>query len=157
TGLAHVGDRPRRPRALSRRRRRNRVAAAQPHGGAGAARRCARGRAVRPDHGERPGDDAAVPRAGATGLPPAGPRDGRDGAPDAGVGGPDGSYPARPAAAGRQLTEGPAMLFSTLVLRNLWNRKVRSFLTAGGLAVAVCAVVTLIGVADVFEQAVTQL
>jgi putative ABC transport system permease protein len=49
------------------------------------------------------------------------------------------------------------MWFSTLVLRNLWNRKVRSFLTAGGMSIAVCAVITLIGVADVFEQAVTNL
>lgn len=49
------------------------------------------------------------------------------------------------------------MWFSTLVLRNIWNRKVRSFLTAGGLSVAVCAVVTLIGVADVFERSVTRL
>jgi putative ABC transport system permease protein len=49
------------------------------------------------------------------------------------------------------------MWFSSLVLRNLWNRKVRSFLTAGGMSIAVCAVITLIGVADVFEQAVTNL
>lgn len=49
------------------------------------------------------------------------------------------------------------MWFSTLILRNLWNRKVRSLLTAAGMSVAVCAVITLIGVADVFEQSVTRL
>jgi putative ABC transport system permease protein len=49
------------------------------------------------------------------------------------------------------------MWFITLVLRNLWYRKVRTLLTVLGLAVAVCAVVTMIGVADVFQQAVSQL
>ena len=41
--------------------------------------------------------------------------------------------------------------------RNLWHRKVRTGLTCLGMAVAVCAVVTMIGVADVFEQAVGKL
>jgi putative ABC transport system permease protein len=49
------------------------------------------------------------------------------------------------------------MWFVTLVLRNLWHRKIRTGLTCLGMAVAVCAVVTMIGVADVFEQAVSKL
>jgi putative ABC transport system permease protein len=49
------------------------------------------------------------------------------------------------------------MWFATLIFRNLWHRKVRSALTGLGMAVAVCAVVTMIGVADVFEQAVSKL
>jgi putative ABC transport system permease protein len=49
------------------------------------------------------------------------------------------------------------MWFLTIVLRNLWNRKVRTGLTCLGMGVAVCAVVTMIGVADVFEQAVAKL
>jgi putative ABC transport system permease protein len=49
------------------------------------------------------------------------------------------------------------MWFITLVVRNLWHRKVRTLLTCLGMGVAVCAVVTMIGVADVFEQAVARL
>ncbi len=49
------------------------------------------------------------------------------------------------------------MWFVTIVARNLWNRKIRTGLTCLGMGVAVCAVVTMIGVADVFEQAVTKL
>lgn len=49
------------------------------------------------------------------------------------------------------------MRFLTLIRRNLFQRKVRSALTCLGMGVAVCAIVTMLGVADVFEQAVTQL
>jgi len=49
------------------------------------------------------------------------------------------------------------MWFVTMILRNLWNRKIRTGLTCLGMGVAVCAVVTMIGVADVFEQAVAKL
>src|SRR5262249_41954439 len=49
------------------------------------------------------------------------------------------------------------MWFVTLVLRNLWHRKVRTALTCLGMGVAVCAVVTMFGVADVFEQAVVKM
>ena len=49
------------------------------------------------------------------------------------------------------------MWFVTMIIRNLWNRKIRTGLTCLGMAVAVCAVVTMIGVADVFEQAVAKL
>jgi putative ABC transport system permease protein len=49
------------------------------------------------------------------------------------------------------------MWFLTIVLRNLWNRKIRTGLTCLGMGVAVCAVVTMIGIADVFEQAVAKL
>jgi putative ABC transport system permease protein len=44
-----------------------------------------------------------------------------------------------------------------MIFRNLWHRKVRTVLTGLGMAVAVCAIVTMIGVADVFEQAVAKL
>ncbi len=49
------------------------------------------------------------------------------------------------------------MRFLTLICRNLLQRKVRSGLTCLGMGVAVCAIVTMLGVADVFEQAVSQL
>ncbi len=49
------------------------------------------------------------------------------------------------------------MRFLTLIWRNLLQRKVRSGLTCLGMGVAVCAIVTMLGVADVFEQAVSQL
>jgi putative ABC transport system permease protein len=49
------------------------------------------------------------------------------------------------------------MWFLTMVVKNLWQRKVRTILTCLGMGIAVCAVVTMVGVADVFERAVTQL
>lgn len=49
------------------------------------------------------------------------------------------------------------MWFATMVLKNLWQRKLRTGLTCLGMGIAVCAVVTMVGVADVFERAVTQL
>jgi putative ABC transport system permease protein len=49
------------------------------------------------------------------------------------------------------------MWFFTLVARNVGQRKIRSALTCLGMAVAVCAVVTMIGVSDVFESAVSQM
>jgi putative ABC transport system permease protein len=44
------------------------------------------------------------------------------------------------------------MHFITLVTKNLLRRKVRSALTCLGLAVAVCAVVALVGIANGFER-----
>lgn len=49
------------------------------------------------------------------------------------------------------------MWFLTLVARNVAQRKIRSALTCLGMAVAVCAVVTMIGVSDVFENAVSEM
>jgi putative ABC transport system permease protein len=49
------------------------------------------------------------------------------------------------------------MWFFTLVFRNVGQRKIRSALTCLGMAVAVCAVVTMVGISDVFENAVSQL
>lgn len=49
------------------------------------------------------------------------------------------------------------MRFHTFILRNLMQRKVRTSLTCLGMGVAVCAIVTMLGVADVFEKAVTQM
>ena len=49
------------------------------------------------------------------------------------------------------------MWFATLILRNIWNRKVRSGLTALGMGIAVCTVVTLFGVIDIYEGAVVRI
>jgi putative ABC transport system permease protein len=49
------------------------------------------------------------------------------------------------------------MWFVTMPFRNLWQRKIRTALTCLGMAVAVCAVVTMIGVAEIFEEGVTKL
>lgn len=45
-----------------------------------------------------------------------------------------------------------SMRFITLVYRNVARRRARSALTISGMAVAVCAVVALVGVADGFER-----
>src|SRR5690349_4525381 len=44
--------------------------------------------------------------------------------------------------------------FITFLLKNLLRRKARSVLTAGGVAVAVGAMVALLGVTDGFERSV---
>jgi len=45
------------------------------------------------------------------------------------------------------------MLFLTFILKNLFRRKLRTILTCIGIAVAVCAMVSLLGVSDGFERA----
>ncbi len=45
------------------------------------------------------------------------------------------------------------MRFSTLILRNLFRRRTRTILTAAGLAVAIAAVLDLVGVSWNFERA----
>lgn len=45
------------------------------------------------------------------------------------------------------------MRFSTLILRNLFRRRTRTILTAAGLAVAIAAVLALVGVSWNFERA----
>ena len=49
------------------------------------------------------------------------------------------------------------MRFTTFVLKNLLRRKLRSALTAGGVAIAVSAVVALLGISNGFEQSFTDL
>lgn len=49
------------------------------------------------------------------------------------------------------------MLFATFILKNILNRKVRSCLTIVGVAVAVAAVVALLGISTGFEQSFTEL
>ncbi len=49
------------------------------------------------------------------------------------------------------------MRFTTLILRNLFRRRTRTLLTAAGLAVAIAAVLDLVGVAWNFERAFTTL
>jgi ABC-type lipoprotein release transport system permease subunit len=44
------------------------------------------------------------------------------------------------------------MWFISLVLKNLWRRKVRSFLTCTSMAIAVCAVLSMLGTAEGYEQ-----
>ncbi len=44
------------------------------------------------------------------------------------------------------------MHFVTFIVKNLLRRPARSLLTIVGLAVAICAVVSLVGVATGFEQ-----
>jgi putative ABC transport system permease protein len=44
------------------------------------------------------------------------------------------------------------MWFTSLVLKNLWRRKIRSVLTATSMAIAVCAVLAMLGTADGYEQ-----
>src|SRR5437764_991376 len=46
------------------------------------------------------------------------------------------------------------MYFVTFLLKNLLRRKARSVLTAGGVAVAVGAMVALLGITDSFERSV---
>lgn len=49
------------------------------------------------------------------------------------------------------------MWFSAMPVKNLFHRKTRSGLTCLGISVAVCGVVTLIGVSEGFESAITSL
>jgi len=49
------------------------------------------------------------------------------------------------------------MRFTTLILRNLFRRRARTLLTAAGLAVAIAAVLDLVGVAWNFQRAFTSL
>jgi len=49
------------------------------------------------------------------------------------------------------------MRFTTLILRNLFRRRARTLLTAAGLAVAIAAVLDLVGVAWNFDRAFTSL
>ncbi|MCE9529793.1 MAG: ABC transporter permease [Planctomycetes bacterium] len=49
------------------------------------------------------------------------------------------------------------MWFITLVLKNLWRRKVRSILTCTSMAIAVCAVVAMLGTAEGYERSFTDL
>lgn len=61
--------------------------------------------------------------------------------------------PARGIAASSPLASyNTAMSFLAFILKNLWRRPARSMLTIAGLAVAVGAVVALVGVATGFER-----
>ena len=44
------------------------------------------------------------------------------------------------------------MWFTSLVLKNLWRRKIRSVLTCTSMAIAVCAVISMLGTAEGYEQ-----
>ncbi|MBI1831245.1 MAG: ABC transporter permease [Planctomycetes bacterium] len=44
------------------------------------------------------------------------------------------------------------MWFISLVFKNLWHRKIRSILTCTSMAVAVCAVLSMLGTAEGYEQ-----
>jgi putative ABC transport system permease protein len=44
------------------------------------------------------------------------------------------------------------MWFISLVLKNVWRRKIRSFLTCTSMAIAVCAVVAMLGTAEGYER-----
>ncbi|MCI0682853.1 MAG: ABC transporter permease [Gemmataceae bacterium] len=44
------------------------------------------------------------------------------------------------------------MWFISLVLKNVWRRKVRSILTCTSMAVAVCAVISMLGTAEGYER-----
>jgi putative ABC transport system permease protein len=44
------------------------------------------------------------------------------------------------------------MWFISLVMKNVWRRKVRSILTCTSMAIAVCAVISMLGTAEGYEQ-----
>lgn len=44
------------------------------------------------------------------------------------------------------------MWFVSLALKNVWRRKIRSFLTCTSMAVAVCAVIAMLGTAEGYER-----
>jgi putative ABC transport system permease protein len=44
------------------------------------------------------------------------------------------------------------MWFISLVLKNLWRRKIRSILTGTSMAIAVCAVISMLGMAEGYEK-----
>src|SRR5262245_38573039 len=49
------------------------------------------------------------------------------------------------------------MWFTSLVLKNVWRRKIRSILTCTSMAVAVCAVVSMLGTAEGYERSLAGL
>src|SRR5581483_6480165 len=55
------------------------------------------------------------------------------------------------------MTKDFPMWFTSVVLKNVWRRKIRSFLTCASLAIAVCAVVAMLGTAEGYEEAFGQL
>ena len=44
------------------------------------------------------------------------------------------------------------MWFISLVMKNVWRRKIRSILTCTSMAIAVCAVISMLGTAEGYEQ-----
>ncbi len=49
------------------------------------------------------------------------------------------------------------MWFISLVMKNIWRRKIRSVLTCSSMAVAVCAVISMLGTAEGYEQSFSAL
>lgn len=49
------------------------------------------------------------------------------------------------------------MWFVTLVFRNIWQRKIRSLLTCLGIAIAVAAITTMVGISRGFEESLSKM